>query len=114
MIKLETHLHTGGSFCADWNTEDIILEYKKAGYGGLVITNHYSESNFIAYGDGTDKGYVDFFFNLIDEAIELGQKHGLKIFYGLEVRINPTGTEYMLYGFDRAFLYDIPKFYDLD
>lgn len=113
MIKLETHAHTGGSYCADWTTENIILEYKKAGYGAIVVTNHYCKNSFDIYSDRTDKGYVDYFFDLIYQAQEFGKKYGLKIFYGLETRLLCINTEFMLYGFDKEFLHRYPKLYDL-
>ena len=62
MIKLETHLHTGGSYCADCDIEYIFSEYKKAGYGALAITNHFSRNYIDDYSDGTDKNYIDRFF----------------------------------------------------
>ena len=69
MIKIETHCHSlGGSSCGTCSVEEIIEFYKDAGYGGIVLTNHYSK--YIVegyYGSKSDKEGVDRFFSLYDE-----------------------------------------------
>ena len=112
MIKLETHCHSlGGSPCGDTPIDDILNFYNQAGYGGIVLTNHYDTYMPDYYGvkGQGDKAVVDKFFSMYDEMKEKGEKLGLKIFFGIEVRISCTFTEYLLYGFNRQFLYDHPN-----
>lgn len=107
MIKFEMHAHTkGGSYCGYSDAKTIINDYKKAGYGGIVITNHFSASNYVVDLIGeTHKEKLDYFFSLCDSVKKEGDIHGIKVFCGAEVR-DCDGTEYMLYGFKRNFLYD--------
>ena len=107
MIKLETHCHSaGGSPCGTTSIDDIVKFYKDAGYGGIVLTNHYDTYLKDYYGVENDTQVVDRFFALYDELSVKCAKVGIKTFFGAEVRISCTFTEYMLYGFDRQFLYD--------
>ena len=106
MIKIETHAHTGGSWCALCPLEEIFQHYKKFGYGGIVVTNHYSYSEYKSHNFTKFRDYAKYFYSLIEQAIEMGKKYEMKVFYGAEVRLNSDSTEYMLYGFDKNFLLD--------
>ncbi len=106
MIKIETHAHTGGSWCALCGLEEIFKHYKANGYGGLVVTNHYSYSECLSHDFTNFRDYAKYFFSLIEDAIEMGKKFDMKVFYGVEVRLNSDKTEYMLLGFDKNFLLD--------
>ena len=106
MIKIETHAHTGGSWCALCQLEEIFRHYKSYGYGGLVVTNHYSYSECVSHEFTNYRDYAKYFFSLIEDAIEMGKKYDMKVFYGIEVRLNSDNTEYVLYGFDKNFLLD--------
>ena len=47
MYKYELHCHTGDvSQCAKISPEELVRRYDKAGYSGLVVTNHFSPSTF--------------------------------------------------------------------
>ena len=107
MMKIETHLHClGGSVCATCSANDIVNDYKAAGYDGVVLTNHMSphtvESSYLGLNP---KERTDAFYALYDNLKEKGARENFKVFYGIEVRCAPTNTEYMLYGFSREFLY---------
>lgn len=117
MIKLETHAHClKGSRCASVPAEVLVSEYLKEGYGGLVITNHYSHSSFSSYpGDGK-KEKLDFYFSLVNNLKTIGERENFRIYFGSEISAySPDGcfSEYMLYGFTEAFLYDSPLLYTL-
>ncbi len=106
MIKIETHAHTGGSWCALCGLEEIFKHYKSFGYGGIVVTNHYSYAEYKSHECESYRDYAKYFFSLIESAIEIGKKYDMKVFYGAEVKLNSDKTEYMLYGFDKNFLLD--------
>ena len=112
MIKLETHCHSAGSWCATCGLEGLIKNYKKANYGGVVITNHYSDYEFKKHGFSSQREYAKYYFELIEKAMELGEKNGLKVFYGVEVKLNERSTEYVLYGFTKDFLLDNANLYE--
>ncbi len=106
MIKIETHAHTGGSWCALCSLKEIFEHYKSNGYGGIVVTNHYSYAECVSHGYANPREYAKYFFSLIESAMDMGKKYDMKVFYGAEIRLNSDNTEYMLYGFDKAFLLD--------
>lgn len=107
MIKFEMHAHSKGcSRCGHAGAENIVEDYIKQGYGGIVITNHIDEYNYVNTLVGeTHKEKMDCFFSVFDNIKDLGEKHGLKVFCGVEVR-DCYNVEYMLYGFKRELLYD--------
>lgn len=108
MIKIELHVHSlGGSWCAHASAAQIAERFKNEGYGAVMITNHYSERCFMTEYPAKDfKGKIDYFFSLFDEVKSECEKVGLKAFCGTEVAVKPCGTEYVLVGFDRDFLYN--------
>lgn len=112
MIKLETHCHSAGSWCATCGLEGLIEDYKRANYGGVVITNHYSEYEFKKHGFNNQRDYAKYYLDLIDKAMDLGEKKGIKVFYGAEVKLNERLTEYVLYGFTSEFLLDNANLYE--
>ena len=116
MRLIETHCHSkGGSYCAKSTNQEILEDLISAGYGGVVLTNHYAKGvSKSTYAGLSDKERVDSFFALYDSLKEEGDKVDFRVFYGVEVRISCTGTEYMLVGFDRKFLYDNPVLYELN
>ena len=113
MMKVEMHCHTDGSICADYSIEGIANDYLKAGYGGIVVTNHYAHKEFLRQGFSCPKEYAEKFLSWIENAEKVGKEKGIKIFYGMEVRLVYNYTEYMLYGFDKNFVLENPELYNL-
>lgn len=113
MMKVEMHCHTDGSSCADYNIKDIVNEYVKAGFGGLVVTNHYAYREYVRQGFSNPSEYAKAFLSWIDDAEKAGKEKNLKIFFGMEVRLTYNNTEYMLYGFDKDFVLNNDEIYSL-
>lgn len=113
MIKLETHCHTYlSSGCADNDDNDTIAKYVKAGYGGVVCTNHFSKGVYEYNLKGqTHKEKIDSFFNFIDEFKKKCNAKGLKCFWGAEIRSTDDGQEYMIIGLPRDVYYLEPPIF---
>lgn len=113
--KLEMHAHTkGGSSCAQADENELAEIYARAGYGGVVLTNHCCEASFSLYPGETHKEKLDFYFSLYEKFRVAVGKKGILPFLGSEVRAYDAEgyfSEYLLYGFDRAFFYDNPPLY---
>ena len=111
MIKLETHCHTyGASSCANTPNEIIVQKYLQAGYGAIVVTNHFSVHSYNNYFVGnTHKEKTDSYFRFIDEFSKVCQKVGIKTFWGTEVR-TAEDTEYMVIGLPKSEYYNTPLF----
>ena len=115
MIKVELHSHPkGGSPCADGDSQLAVQKFIDAGYGGVVCSTHYSKPYYenVFLGQ-THKEKIDYFFKVYDDFVKIANEKGLKTFFGAEVRCVPTNTEYILVGFDRAFLYENPPLFNL-
>ena len=116
MLKTELHAHTkGASGCAFVLAKDLIKEYKDAGFDAVVITNHIAENEFIKYPGETRKEKLDYYLSLFDDAKREGEKLGIKVFLGAEIRAKEDYfIEFMIYGFDREFLYNAPDLFTLN
>lgn len=114
MIKLETHCHTlYGSWCGLADSKTIVNRYLDAGYGGVVITNHYYQSAFNNYKGDNKKEKLDFYFSLFEEVKREGEAKGLKVFLGSEIRVE-NKNDYLLFGFDRSLFYDNKPLYEFN
>ena len=115
MIKIELHVHSlGGSWCALASPKQIANRFKDEGYGAIMITNHYYRNAFEnVYPQTSFRGKIDNFFSLYDEVKAECESIGIKTFMGAEVATEPLGTEYILVGFDRDFLYNNEYLYNL-
>lgn len=111
MMKLEMHCHTfNTSACADTPNDVIISKYLGAGYSGIVVNNHFSESAYQGYMKGdTHEQKIDSFFNAIDKFGMACQKVNIKCFWSVEVR-TISGTEYSVIGLDKSAFYQKPLF----
>lgn len=100
-ILIETHLHNSeASPCAVMPARDIPALYLKAGYQGIVVTNHFSEYCLnTLLKRSTPFESVKAFFSNSRLAADAASSHGLKSFVGAEVTLAQYGwQDYLLYG----------------
>ena len=120
--RIELHAHTKEtSPCASVSAPDLVARYLAKGYDAVVITDHLSPGYFEKYWDTKDwTGAVDAFltgYHAVREAA--GDK--LRVYLGMEIRFPANANDYLVYGFDEAFLRDnfflhmtsIEKLYEL-
>lgn len=108
-FKLETHLHsTYSSQCGILSAKEIVDGYLAAGYSAVIVTDHYSRDTFRYLGVGTEPGQdkVDAFLTGYRMVKEEGEKRGLKVYRGAEVRFDGSWNDYLLYGYSDALLRD--------
>jgi predicted metal-dependent phosphoesterase TrpH len=114
MYLFDTHVHTQEtSSCGKVKAQEGVNLYKKAGYSGIVITDHYYKQYFdnLPYNNWNDKihryltGYLS--------AVEEGKQIGLNVFLGMEIRFADSPYDYLVYGIDEKFLMDNPELYKL-
>ena len=108
-FKYETHLHTSeGSKCAVTKAVDYIKSYKKLGYSGIFITNHFFNGNTTVPKDLPWKERIEKFcegYNLALEATK--NDDDFNVFLGLEQTFN--NDDYLVYGFDKNYLKEHPE-----
>ena len=63
MYKYETHLHTSPvSKCAQASVLETLTFYKKLGYDGVFITNHFLDGNINIEADKSYEERIEFYF----------------------------------------------------
>ena len=109
MYRYETHLHTlPVSKCAKATVRENLEFYKRMGYDGVFVTNHFLDGNIgINKKKFTYEEQLDFYMGDYDEAVSIGRELGLKVFFGVEMAYQ--GTDFLIYGLDREFYYAHPE-----
>ncbi len=116
MTLFDTHVHTKeSSTCGRVPAKEMVRIYKKAGYTGIVITDHLTPG----YWDDAKAGGVsweDFAKSHMKgylEAKDEGEKIGLRVLYGCELRFTcDAPNDYLVYGMTNQFIVDNPDIFD--
>ena len=97
-MKIDLHVHTSeGSRCGKLTGKQIAQLYSEAGYDAVCITNHFS---LYTAGWKAKQGKFDF-VSAFDEAFEIakeeGEKLGLRVFKGYELRCYENNNDFLAY-----------------
>ena len=104
----ETHLHTSqASACAVSRGKDYIGQYIDLGFTGIMVTDHFFNSNTIYDRRKHWKDWVHGFCSGYEDALNEGEKRGLDVFFGWEETFD--GDDYLIYGLDKAWLLEHPE-----
>lgn len=91
-FKTELHAHTfPASKCSSVSPEELCRKYAGLGYSALCVTNHFSS--------GMKPSVAEWLSDLERAAAE-GERLGLTVIPGVEVRLDNDGNHYLLYGVD--------------
>lgn len=109
MYKIETHLHTTYiSHCGWLGSQALMKAYAAAGYSAICVTDHYNRDTFpyirldlSAPGSKTD-AFLEGFYRMKAE----GEKYGITVYEGAELRFDESPNDYLLYGFHHELLAD--------
>ena len=102
----ELHAHSNpASGCSELPPAELAERCKNAGADGIVLTNH-----AIWWMKETPKEeWCAQYLKDYREAKEAGEKLGVKVLLGFEIRFMDSENDYLVYGFDEDF---IPTVYD--
>ena len=104
----ETHMHTRfGSLCGVSTGKQHAQFYKKLGFQGIIITDHFFGGNTGVPYDLPWEKRVELFCLGYEDALREGQRIGLDVFFGWEQ--NYEGDEYLIYGLDKEWLLAHPE-----
>lgn len=107
----ETHLHTSeGSACARNTGEEIARAYAKAGYTGIIITDHFYYGNTAVDRQLPWEQWVEGYCLGYENAKKEGDRLGLQVFFGWEAGYG--GPEFLIYGLDKTWLFAHPEIRD--
>jgi len=101
-------MHTSQvSKCAHNTAKEQVRAYKKRGYTGIIITDHFVNGWCHCPADLPWEKKMEFLLHGYEEAKEEGRKCGLDVFLGWEYFDN--GSDYLTYGLDKDFLIKHPQ-----
>ena len=110
MYKYELHLHTmETSRCGHVRAADQVRTYHRLGYQGLCVTDHL-HNTYIDLMDCHDDWHecVRRYLYGYHLAKEEGERLGMDIIFGVELRFPENDSDYLIYGIDEKWLYDHP------
>lgn len=112
-FKYETHLHTcEASACASSQGCEYISAYKKLGYDGIFVTDHFFGGNTCISRELTWQERIELYCSGYEGALAEAEKQNkedgrnFKVFFGIEQTFQ--GDDYLLYGLDKNWLLDHP------
>ena len=101
MYLYETHLHTAPvSQCGAAGVRETLEYYKRAGYAGVFMTDHFIDGNLnlearqLPYPER-----IAFYFSAYERGKIIGDEIGLDVFSGFEMSYG--GTDFLVYGIDK-------------
>ncbi|HEY8392296.1 MAG TPA: PHP domain-containing protein [Capillibacterium sp.] len=114
-FRIDLHVHTSEtSFCGRTEGRLVADLYKKAGYDGIVVTDHYHEGFFRRLPKNlTWSEKIDHFLRGYRNARAEGEKIGLTVLLGIELKFIDSPREFLIYGLDEAFLKKYPALYKM-
>lgn len=113
MYYYETHLHTAPvSKCAVATVRETLEFYKRLGYDGVFITNHFVDGNInLSHGKSLEEK-LDFYFSDYEEGVKIGKEIGIKVFLGVESSYH--GTDFLLFGLDKEWFLEHREWYGME
>lgn len=111
---IETHSHTKEvSGCSGIFAEELVELYIKAGFDGLIITDHYFDVYFKTLkGDWERK--AERYLEGVFKAKKYGHEKGLKIYTGMEIGFAGSFNHYLVFGVTEKFIIDNKELYKGD
>lgn len=108
--RIELHAHTSPvSACSQITPKEMVETYKAYGYDGVVITNHFSPDFISRYPkeEIIDRYLADFY-----ETKTIGDKEGVEVYLGAEVRFTENHNDYLIYGIDEKIIKKVYEYID--
>jgi len=114
MYKYDTHVHTREvSPCGHVKAREVVQLYKEMGYDGIIITDHYYDDFFQSLGKISWEDKIETYLDGYKKAVEEGNKIGITVLLGIELRFTENYNDYLLYGMTEEFLKENPELYTL-
>lgn len=114
LFKYDTHVHTDEtSPCGKVKAIELVHLYKECGYRGIVITDHYYNRYFDSLIDMDWEKKIESYLQGYRIALLEGQKIGLNVILGMELRFNKSPNDYLVYGINEDFLIENKELYNL-
>lgn len=98
-FKIDTHCHSNpASGCSEFKPEEVVQRYKAQNFDGIVLTNHFVACDRT---QNNKEEYVKWWLEDYYKAVAEGEKLGIKVYLGMEIRFrNVNNNDYLVYGID--------------
>ena len=109
----ETHCHTDEvSVCGKVAAKEVVKNYIKAGYSGIVITDHFNRHTFLNKPDLKTSEIVDYYLTGYRAAKKAADDR-LNVLLGMELTFYENDNDYLVYGVTEEFLRKNPNIMDM-
>jgi len=106
-FRIESHAHTHPvSGCSQVSPEELVNLYADLGYHALVVTNHFCLSGRLGDESLSKEEKLAWYVKDYEDAVLAGEKRGLRVLLGAELRFFENANDYLLYGADTKILND--------
>lgn len=103
--RFETHFHTKESSpCGNVPAVESVRKYYESGYDGIVVTDHFGASVLGMKGSASWQSVTDRFLRGYEIAKNEGEKLGLTVLLGAELRFPGNYNDILVYGLSESFL----------
>ena len=107
--RTEMHAHSfPASGCSEVSPEQLVKIYTELGYNSLVLTNHF------IYNYRSLKNYeetdIELWYDDFKKTKACGNKYGLNVILGAEIRFTENENDYLIYGLNREMLKEIYEY----
>ena len=109
-FRIDLHVHTReSSICGRTEGRLVAQLYKKAGYDGIVITDHYNRGFFRKFPASLPwSARIDLFLRLPRRSEE--GKKSVNVLLGIELKFVDSPREFLVYGIDETFPNKTPNY----
>jgi len=108
-FRVELHAHTSpASPCSEIPPEVLVEMYAEKKVDAVCITNHYTPALMRESGKSREQAVADYLEDYY-RTKEAGEKCGIRVILGAELRFVEGPNDYLIFGIDEA---DIDAFYD--
>lgn len=105
----ETHCHTSEvSICGKVAAKDVVENYIKAGYSGIVITDHFNRHTFHSRPKDMAEYYLAGY-----RAAKATAGNRLTVILGMELTFYENDNDYLVYGMTEDFIRQYPNMMEL-
>ena len=112
LYKIELHAHTNpGSSCSSVTPEKMVAIHKQIGCDAVVITNHFQPDYFYKNFNSKQE-LIDKYLEGYRKTYEIGQREGLTVLLGMEIRVAENSNDYLVYGIDDEFIGKASEYLD--
>ncbi len=106
----ELHFHTKESSpCAVTPAAEMVRAYKKRGYTGVIVTDHFVNCNRYFHTEQPWEEKIERYLQGFREAKAEGDKIGLDVFFGWEYTFRETMDDFVTFGVAPEFLLRHPE-----